>query len=475
MNNFYDLVVIGSGPGGYISAIRASQLGLRTAIIEKYKDLGGTCLNIGCIPSKTLLYSSKYFFLAKNYYSSHGIFFENLSLDFIKMMERKNNIIKRINNGIKYLMKKNHIDLYNGLASFKKKKGIISITDENFLKEKKEVLYKNCIIATGSKPLSYPSQNFNHKKKIISSTEALSLDKIPKKLIVIGGGVIGLELSSLFHQLGSHVTIIESMDRIIFNMDNSLSIEMKKIFKKYSIQIETSSIVKKIITLENNEVLVLIENKNNGKETKYVGDFCLISIGRIPYTKNLGLDNLGIKTDKKGFITVNDSLQTSEENIYAVGDVIGGKMLAHKAEEEGLYVAELLAGKKPNKPNYNLIPSVIYTYPEVSSVGDTEEEVKEKKIEYNKGIFPNKILGIALANGNTDGFVKILSNKKTDEILGVHMIGSHVSDMIMEATIAMEFRASSEDIYRICHPHPTYSEAFKESALLNFEGQSIHM
>ncbi|WP_185873745.1 dihydrolipoyl dehydrogenase [Blattabacterium cuenoti] len=469
----YDLIIIGSGPGGYISAIRANQLGLHTAIIEKYSKLGGTCLNVGCIPSKSLLYSSKYFFLAKTKHHLHGIIYNSLSLDFKKMMIRKNNIIKKNNEGIKFLMKKNKIDLYQGIASFQTNH-ILSLIDPKTLKIIKKLQFKYCIIATGSKPSNFNFSSFNIKKRIISSTEALNLKKVPKKLIVIGGGIIGLELSSLYYRLGSSVTIIESMDRLIYNMDISLSEEIKNLFEKDSIKIETSSLIKKIIP-NTNEVSVYIKKKNNGKEIKYTGDYCLLSIGRIPYTKDLELKKIGIKKDKKGFIIVNNYFQTSVKNIYAIGDVIGGKMLAHKAEEEGLYVAEYLSGQKPNQLNYNLIPSVIYTYPEVSSVGKTEQEIKQKKIEYQTGIFPIKILGIAKTSESMSGFIKIISHKNTDEILGVHIISNHASDMIMEATVAMEFSASSEDLYRICHPHPTFSEAFKEAALLSFYKKAIHI
>ncbi|WP_185860606.1 dihydrolipoyl dehydrogenase [Blattabacterium cuenoti] len=473
MNNLYDLVVIGSGPGGYISAIRASQLGLRTAIIEKYQELGGTCLNVGCIPSKSFLDSSKYFSLAKNNYSSHGIFFKELFFDFRKMIDRKNEIIKNINNGIKYLIKKNNIDLYQGIGSFKTK-NILSITNRKLLKEKKEIQFQYCIISTGSKPLCLPHLNFDIENKIISSTEALNLKKIPKKLIIIGGGIIGLELGSIFNRLGSKITIIETMDKIISNMDDSLSQEMKKILEKSGIQIETSLSI--ISTFKkNNEEISILAKDHNGNNVNFIGNYCLLSIGRTPYTKNLGLENIKIEINQKGFILVNDHLQTSINNIYAIGDVIGGKMLAHKAEEEGLYVIEHIVGQKPNKLNYNLIPSIIYTYPEVASIGQSENEIKKDKIEYNIGIFPMKILGKARTSGSTDGFLKMISNKKTDEILGVHIIGDHASDMIMEASVAMEFRSSSEDIYRICHPHPTLSEAFKEAAQLNFENRTIHI
>ncbi|WP_185872114.1 dihydrolipoyl dehydrogenase [Blattabacterium cuenoti] len=475
-NNVYDLVIIGSGPGGYISAIRASQLGLRTAIIEKYKKLGGTCLNVGCIPSKSLLDSSKYFSLAKNHYYSHGIFFEKLFFDFQKMMNRKNEIIKNMNNGIQFLMKKNKIDLYEGIASFKTK-NILSISrkERKSLQKKQEIQFKYCIISTGSKPLCLPNLNF--KNKIISSTEALSLKEIPHKIIIIGGGIIGLELGSIFNRLGSKIIIIEGQDQIISNMDYSLSQGIKKILEKSSIQIETSLVITNILEEkeENNQKISIYTKNKNDKKIKFTGDYCLLSIGRKPYTKNLELENIGIKKDKRGFILVNRSLQSNVKNIYAIGDVIGGKMLAHKAEEEGLYVVEHIVGQKPNKLNYNLIPSIIYTYPEVASVGYTENQIQKEKIEYNVGTCPMKILGRAHTSGCIEGFLKMISNKKTDEILGVHIIGDNAENIIMEASVAMEFRSSSEDIYRICHPHPTFSESFKEAALLCFENRSLHM
>ncbi|WP_185870982.1 dihydrolipoyl dehydrogenase [Blattabacterium cuenoti] len=470
----YDIVVIGSGPGGYISAIRASQLGFKTAIVEKYEELGGTCLNVGCIPSKSLLDSSKYFLLAKKNYHLHGISFEKISLDFDKMMNRKNNIIKNINNGVKYLLNKNKVDVYQGIASFINK-NTLSVKKIKSLYEKNKINFKFCIIATGSKPTCFPYINFSLKNRIISSTEALSLKEIPKKLIIIGGGVIGLEIGSIFNRLGSEVLIIEGMNRIIPGMDFSLSEEMKKILEKSSIKIITSLSINNIVT-ENNEKVAILAKDKNGKEIKFTGDYCLLCIGRIPNTENLGLENIGIKKNEKGFIIVNHHLQSSvHNNIYAVGDVIGGKMLAHKAEYEGLHVVEHIAGQKPNIINYDLIPSVIYTYPEVASVGKTEYEIKNEKIEYNIGFFPMKVLGRAKTSGCTDGFLKMISHKKTDKILGVHIISDHASDMIMEATVAMEFYSSSEDIYRICHPHPTYSEAFKEVSLLNFENRSIHL
>ncbi|WP_185877793.1 dihydrolipoyl dehydrogenase [Blattabacterium cuenoti] len=473
MNNIssYDLIIIGSGPGGYVSAIRSSQLGLKTAIIEKYSSLGGTCLNVGCIPSKCLLDSSKKFFLAKKNFYSHGIFFENLKFDLKKIINRKDKVIENINNGIKYLMKKNKIDIYHGIGYFKTK-NILSIFDEKLMTEKEKIKFNFCIIATGSKPIKFPYIK-KFKKNIISSTEALNIKEVPKRLITIGGGIIGLELSSIFNRLGSEVTIIDNMKHIISNMDESLSNEMKKILEKSSIKINTSLSIENIISDDYN-ISVITKNKL-GEKILFKGDYCLISVGRKAYTENLGLNNIGIKTDKNGFIIVNSFLQSTLNNIYAIGDVIGGKMLAHKAEEEGLYAVEHISGQKPNKINYNLVPSVIYTHPEVASVGYTENELKKNRLKYNVGIFPMKALGRAHTIGNTIGFLKMITDKVTDEILGVHIISDAASEMIMEAVVSMEFKASSEDIYRICHPHPSFSESFKEASLLNFENRAIHI
>ncbi|WP_185872668.1 dihydrolipoyl dehydrogenase [Blattabacterium cuenoti] len=482
MKNSYDIVIIGSGPGGYVSAIRASQLGFSIAIIEKNQNLGGTCLNVGCIPSKYLLHSSKSFFLSKTEYHSYGIIYDKLYVDFKKMMKKKDHIINNLNIGLQFLMKKNKIDIYHGLATFKNK-NLISVTiQKNNTSIKKEIEFKYCIIATGSESQNYPNLSTNNNKRILFSKDALSINTIPNRLIVIGGGVIGIELSSIYQRLGSKVIILETMDKLISNMDHSLSDSIKKILEKKSIQVETSLLIDNIEILKDNTgICISVIKKHNGvkKMHHYIGDYCLLSIGRIPHTQYLNLDQLGIKQDDKGFILVNQHLQcTTVNNIYAIGDVIGGKMLAHKAEEEGLYVIEYLAGQNPNKLNYNLVPTVIYTYPEVSSVGKTEEEVKKEKIEYNMGIFPMKNLGISKIIDNDSFnhcFVKIISKKSTDEILGIHMIGPNVSEMIMEAAIAMEFRASSEDLYRICYPHPTFSESIKEAALMTFAKKSIHI
>lgn len=448
----YDIVIIGSGPGGYISAIRSSQLNLKTAIIEKYPSFGGTCLNVGCIPSKIILDSSEHYYQAKKNFSNHGIFFKNLSLNFKTIINKKNNTIKKLNKGIQYILKKNKIDLYEGIASFQDKNHII-------INKKKIIKFHYAIIATGSKPSKLPCLD---KKKIITSTEALNFSKIPKKIVIIGGGVIGLELGSAYNKLGTQVSIIESNDRIISNLDHDIGKEIKKILENTGINFYLSTYLINS-TIEKNKVKInaKIQNKKN---KEFICDYCLLAIGRIPYTKGLSLNKIGIKKNKKGFISVNKKLQTNINNIYAIGDVIGNPMLAHKASEEGIFVVESLVGQKPSI-NYELIPSVIYTSPEVASIGKTENELKKKNIKYKIGNFPMKSIGRAHINNNTEGFVKILSHKNTDQILGVHIIGSRAVDLIMELAVAMEFKASSEDIARICHPHPSFSEAIKESAL----------
>lgn len=464
----YDIVIIGSGPGGYIAAIRASQLGFKTAIIEKYSKLGGTCLNVGCIPSKTLLESSEHYYQAKTNFLDHGIIINNLSIDFQKLLNRKQQIIHQLANGIKYLIKKNNIDLYYGIAEFKEK-NLIAIKER--IIEKELIKFQYAIIATGSKPNIIPPLYID-KQRFISSTEALSLNEIPKKLIIIGGGVIGVELGSIYNKLGSEVIIIEYQNRIIPMMDHDLSKELQIILEKTGIKFFLSSQI--IHTNSNkNKVNIYIEDINKEK-INLTADYCLITIGRIPFTTGLNLEQIGIKKNKMGFIIVDDKLKTNINHIYAIGDVIGGNMLAHKAEEEALYVIEQIAGQQPYL-NYQLIPSVIYTHPEVASVGNTENYLKNNNIPYKIGKMPIKILGRAISSGKIEGFIKIITNLKTDEILGVHMICARASDMIMEAVIAMEFHASAEDISRICHPHPTFTEAIKEAALLAYNNKAIHI
>ena len=464
----FDVLVIGSGPGGYVSAIRCAQLGMKTAIVEKYNTMGGTCLNVGCIPSKALLDSSHHFEEATKNFSNHGININGeISLDFNKMISRKNDVVSQTTKGIEFLMNKNNIKVYNGFGSFvdKNKVKVVSNDSEIILDS------KNIIIATGSKPASLPFVTID-KERIISSTEALKLKEIPKHLIIIGGGVIGLELGQVYKRLGAEVSIIEYMDKIIPTMDSGLSKELTKVFKKQKFKIYTSHKVTAVERVDD-DVRVKAEDKN-GKLVEFNGDYCLVSIGRSAYTDGLNLEAIGLETTDRGQIKVNDYLQTKHTNIYAIGDVVSGAMLAHKAEEEGVFVAEIISGQKPHI-DYNLIPGVVYTWPEVASVGKTEDYLKENNIDYKVGQFPMRALGRSRASSDLDGFVKILADKNTDEIIGVHMIGARCADLISEAVVAMEYRASAEDIARISHAHPTYSEAIKEAALAATENRALHI
>jgi len=463
----YDVAIIGSGPGGYVSAIRCSQLGLKTALIEKYQNLGGTCLNVGCIPSKSLLDSSHHYENAVNDFGDHGIEIPgSIKVNLKKMISRKKAVVDQTISGIDFLMKKNNISVYNGLGSF------IDSTHINIEGEKKIIIEaKNTIIATGSKPSSLPFISLD-KERIITSTEALELKEIPKHLIIIGGGVIGLELGQVYKRLGAEVSVIEFADRITSLMDSSLSRELMKVLKKQKIKFYLSHKVNNVLRKGKN--IKVTATDNNGNEVYFEGDYCLVSVGRKPYTSGLNAESIGIDVLKNGQINVNEFLQTNLQNIYAIGDVVKGPMLAHKAEEEGIMVAEKISGQKPHI-NYNLIPNVIYTWPEVASVGKTEEELKELNIDFKKGQFPMRALGRARASNDTDGFVKILADKKTDEVLGVHMIGARVADLIAEAVTAMEFKASAEDISRMSHSHPTYAEAIKEAALAATENRPIHI
>ena len=463
----YDVAIIGSGPGGYVSAIRCSQLGLKTALIEKYQNLGGTCLNVGCIPSKSLLDSSHHYENAVNDFDDHGIEIPGLiKVNLKKMISRKKAVVDQTISGIDFLMKKNNISVYNGLGSF------VDSTHINIEGEKKIIIEaKNTIIATGSKPSSLPFISLD-KERIITSTEALELKEIPKHLIIIGGGVIGLELGQVYNRLGAEVSVIEYADRITPLMDSSLSRELMKVLKKQKINFYLSHKVNNVIRKGKNIKVAAIDKNDN--EVCFEGDYCLVSVGRKPYTNGLNAESIGIDVLKNGQINVNEFLQTNLKNIYAIGDVVKGPMLAHKAEEEGIMVAEKISGQKPHI-NYNLIPNVIYTWPEVASVGKTEEELKELSIDFKKGQFPMRALGRARASNDTDGFVKILADKKTDEVLGVHMIGARVADLIAEAVTAMEFKASAEDISRMSHSHPTYAEAIKEAALAATENRPIHI
>lgn len=464
----YDVTVIGSGPGGYVAAIRCAQLGLKTAIVEKYNSLGGTCLNVGCIPSKALLDSSEHYHNASHTFKEHGIDLENLKVNFGQMIQRKREVVSQTVQGIDFLMKKNKIDVKTGLGSFVDK-NTIKITAEDGKEE--QITTKNTIIATGSKPGTLPFIKID-KEKIITSTEALDLKEIPKHLIVIGGGVIGLELGSVYSRIGSEVTVVEYMDRLIPGMDGTMSKELQRVLKKQGFNFNLST---KVTSVERSgdEVVVKAEDKK-GKEVEIKGDYCLVSVGRVPYTKGLGLEKVGIETDKAGRIEVDEHLRTGVEGIYAIGDVIKGAMLAHKAEEEGVFAAETIAGQKPHI-NYLLIPGVVYTWPEVASVGYTEEQLKENGRAYKVGSFPFKASGRARASMDLEGQVKVLADKATDEILGVHMTGPRAADMIAEAVVAMEYRASAEDVARMSHAHPTFTEALKEACLAATGDRALHI
>lgn len=466
--NSYDVAIIGSGPGGYVAAIRCAQLGMKTALIEKYNTLGGTCLNVGCIPSKALLDSSHHYDDALRHFEGHGIEITgDVKVSLEKMIARKDQVVEQTTSGIDFLMKKNKIEVLNGFGSFKDATHI-TITKEDGSSE--EIEAKNTIIATGSKPSSLPFINVD-KERIITSTEALKLKEIPKHLVVIGGGVIGLELGQVYRRLGAEVSVIEYMDRIIPTMDKAQSRELTKALKKQGVKFFLSHKVSGV-SKNGNEVTVTATDKKD-KEVTITGDYCLVSVGRRPYTDGLKAENAGIKINERGQVEVNDHLQTNISNIYAIGDVIKGAMLAHKAEEEGVFVAETLAGQKPHI-DYNLIPGVVYTWPEVASVGKTEEQLVESGVTYKSGQFPMRALGRSRASGDTDGFVKILSDATTDEVLGVHMVGARVADLIAEAVVAMEFRASAEDISRMSHAHPTYAEAVKEAALAATDNRPLH-
>ena len=457
MNNF-DLVVIGGGPGGYVCAIRAAQWGLKTACVESRGALGGTCLNVGCIPSKSLLNLSENFHKAKKDFNQQGIEIEGIKLNIEKMMSNKNKSIQVLTKGVEFLFKKNNVTYIKGKGVLFSKNDIV-VYDNN---KKNNYKAKNIVIATGSEVASLPGIDID-EKNIISSTGALSLKQVPKKLAIIGGGYIGLEMGSVWSRLGSKVTVFEYLEYITPGMDREISNEFKKILTKQGINFKMGS---KVSSVKNMGDIVSINYTDikNSKNEKDEFDKVLVSVGRKPYTEGLNLTKLGVKKDNKGRIEVNDKLQTSVKNIYAIGDVIKGPMLAHKAEEEGIAVAEILAGQAGHV-NYDVIPGVIYTSPEVATVGKTEEQLKEENRSYKVGKFPFMANSRAKVNNETDGFVKILADSKTDKVLGVHIIGPHCGNMIAEMALAMEFGASAEDIARTCHAHPTHTEAIKEAAL----------
>lgn len=464
----FDVTVIGSGPGGYVAAIRCAQLGLKTAIIEKYPTMGGTCLNVGCIPSKALLDSSEHFENAKHNFANHGIIIDEPKADLARMIARKNEVVDQTTKGITFLMDKNKITVYEGVGSFEsstqvkvtKNDGSSEIIDSKYI-----------IIATGSKPSSLPFITLD-KERVITSTEALELKEIPKHLVVIGGGVIGLELGSVYKRLGSEVTVVEFMDKIIPTMDGALSKELNKVLRKQGMKFMLSTAVQAVE--RNGDTVKVTAKDKKGEEVVVEGDYVLVSVGRKPYTDGLAIEKAGVDLDERGRVKTNEHLQTNVSNIYAIGDVVAGAMLAHKASEEGVLVAEQLAGQKPHI-NYNLIPGVVYTWPEVAAVGKTEEQLKAEGVAIKVGNFPMRALGRSRASGDLDGFIKIIADEKTDEVLGVHMIGARAADMIAAAVNAMEFRASAEDIARMSHAHPTFAEAIKEAALDATGKIALHM
>lgn len=463
----FDLAVIGGGPGGYVAAIRAAQLGMKVVLIEKQNALGGTCLNVGCIPSKALLDSSELYYQALTQFKNHGVQIGNLTVNLEQMMKRKEEVISTTTQGVRYLMKKNKIAVLEGVGSIKDPHSIV-ISNQG---KESVVAANNIIIATGSKAARLPTIPIDGRQ-IISSDEAISLRKIPKKMIVIGGGIIGVELGSVYARLGSKVTVIELLDGLIAPMDRELGKALERSLKLLSFEFHFNTKVT-TASLLGKQVQLTSESKNRGT-ISFEGDIVLVAVGRTPYTEGLGLNPLGIHVDSGGRIEINERFQTSVPSIYAIGDVIRGPKLAHKASEEGIACVELIAGNPPHL-NYNTIPSVVYTWPEVASVGSSEEQLKTSGIEYKKGSFPFKASGRARAAGELEGFIKVLSDKLTDEILGIHMIGPRVSDMVAQAVVAMEYRASAQDIGLMMHAHPTFSEAVKEASLMAASDRAIHI
>ncbi|HRI01355.1 MAG TPA: dihydrolipoyl dehydrogenase [Saprospiraceae bacterium] len=463
-----NVVVIGSGPGGYVAAIKCAQLGMQVSMIEKYKTLGGTCLNVGCIPSKALLDSSEHFHQAKHQFKAHGIEISEPIANIASMIARKNDVVAQNTKGIEFLMKKNKIKVIHGHASFVSKNSV-EITKEDGTVE--TLSFDRCIIATGSKPV-LPAQFGYDGVRIISSTEALNLKEIPQRMAIVGAGVIGLELGSVFARLGTKVTVLEYMERILPGMDLECAKELQKSLQQLGIEFLLGKAVQKI---NSDQAKTQIQYISKGKEEieTVEAEITLIAIGRRPYTEELGCERIGIEIDEKGRIKTNSNLETSVAGIYAIGDVVQGAMLAHKAEEEGVFVAEILAGQKPHI-HYALIPGVVYTWPEFAAVGLTEEQCKEQQLKVRIGKFPFKALGRSRASMDTDGMVKLISDAATDELLGVHIVGARAADMIMEAVTAMEFRAGAEDLARISHPHPTYTEAIKEAAMEAAGMMAIH-
>ncbi|MEJ5103812.1 dihydrolipoyl dehydrogenase [Chryseobacterium sp. MYb328] len=454
----YDIAVIGSGPGGYVAAIRSAQLGYKTVIIEKYETLGGTCTNVGCIPTKALLDSTHHYADAQHKFKEHGIKLDTIELDFSQLYKRKSEMVGKNTNGLDFLMNKNKITRLKGTAGFVNN-SVIKITNET---ESREITAKNYIIATGSKPSTIPGVEID-KKRIITSTEALSLQEKPESMVIIGGGVIGVEMASIFNRIGTQVTVLEYADHLITAMDHELGKNLQKILKKEGVDIRLGQAVYKTESSES-AAKVFFKDKN-GIENSLEAEYVLVAVGRSPYTKGLGLENTAVEVDNRGFIKVNENNRTSVSNIYAIGDVIGGAMLAHKAEEEGVLVAETINGQN-HHIHYDRIPSVVYTWPEVASVGYSEEYLKKNNIAYNVGKFPFSASARARASMDMDGFAKVLIDPKYGEVLGVHIIGARAADLIAQGVIAQEYEVTAEDMFRISYAHPTYSETLKEAYLI---------
>lgn len=464
----YDIVIIGSGPGGYVSAIRSAQLGYKTAIVEKYDTLGGTCTNVGCIPTKALLDSSEHYFQAVNNFDAHGITLGKIDLDFGQFMNRKNNVVSQNTKGLNFLMDKNKIKVFTGTARFSNN-NMIQVSKEG---ESAVTIHSDYfVIATGSKPATLPNIVID-KKRIITSTEALSLSHKPKDMIIIGGGVIGVEMASIFNRIGTDITIVEYADELIPSMDRELGKTLRKILKKEGVRIQLSKKVVRTETSTDNATVFYTDEQQ--KEIKLEAEYILMAVGRKPYTEGLGLENTDVQTDERGRIKTNHILQTHVPNIYAIGDVVAGAMLAHKAEEEGVFVAEIIDGQKPHI-NYDRIPGVVYTWPEVASLGSTEEELKTKDIPYKVGKFPFSANAKARAAMEKEGFAKVLTGTKYGEILGVHIIGPRAADLIAQSVIAKEFEVTDSELYKISYAHPTYSEALKEAFMLAAENRSLNI
>jgi len=464
----FDVIVIGSGPAGYVAAIKAAQLGMKVACIDKQADPGGTCLNVGCIPSKVLLNSSQKFYEAKTGFNTHGIYCDGLRFDLSQMMSRKDKIVSNLTQGIQYLFRKNNVIFIQGTATF------LSPTSLTITKEagdSQTLTASKIVIATGSAPVVLPNVNID-EKVIVTSTGALSLERVPERMVIIGGGYIGLEIGSVWRRLGAQVTVVEYMDTIVPQMDREISAAFLRSLKALGIEFQLGTRVLGIHR-QDEGATVIVQPALGGAEEKLVADVVMLSMGRHPFSEGLGLDHVGIQVDERGVIQINQNFQTNISSIYAIGDVVRGPMLAHKGEEEGVAVAEILAGQKPHI-NYDAIPAIVYTHPEVATVGKTEEQLKATGVPYRVGKFPFTANSRARVNGETEGFVKILSHQQTDEVLGIHIIHADAGNMIAEAVIAMEYRASSEDIARICHAHPTVSEAMKEAAMATYS-KAIHI